>query len=354
MPLYAPYTTTVVGAHSVPRWYEALDRLVALGQLAEGDLADAQLRASQAAILEQEVAGIDVITGGEMHRRRHNRHSPPNAMLNHFWQKIPCFQGETRPKPITTYDPNVFHPAAICRGKVADNIDLGLVDEFKTVSSFARKPVKVTITGPHLLAVVAYDEYYNDTKRMIDDFGKLLHRNLKWLVEAGCKHIQIDEPYFTPSSDEDVRAGVDAINMAIDDVPDDVHVMAHICQGNYAVGADYDGQIGHRYFDHGRYKAELVCKIECDGYLIEHDMTPHYERCLGDKQLGVGAIDVQSPNIETAEQVVERIRVHDWLTADQTVITSSCGFNHLPRHIAFGKLRAMAEAKAILSRGQGH
>lgn len=354
MPLYAPYTTTVVGAHSVPRWYEALDRLVALGQLAEGDLADAQLRASQAAILEQEVAGIDVITGGEMHRRRHNRHSPPNAMLNHFWQKIPCFQGETRPKPITTYDPNVFHPAAICRGKIADNIDLGLVDEFKTVSSFARKPVKVTITGPHLLAVVAYDEYYNDTKRMIDDFGKLLHRNLKWLVEAGCKHIQIDEPYFTPSSDEDVRAGVDAINMAIDDVPDDVHVMAHICQGNYAVGADYDGQIGHRYFDHGRYKAELVCKIECDGYLIEHDMTPHYERCLGDKQLGVGAIDVQSPNIETAEQVVERIRVHDWLTADQTVITSSCGFNHLPRHIAFGKLRAMAEAKAILTRGQGH
>lgn len=354
MPLYAPYTTTVVGAHSVPRWYEALDRLVALGQLAEGDLADAQLRASQAAILEQEVAGIDVITGGEMHRRRHNRHSPPNAMLNHFWQKIPCFQGETRPKPITTYDPNVFHPAAICRGKIADNIDLGLVDEFKTVSSFARKPVKVTITGPHLLAVVAYDEYYNDTKRMIDDFGKLLHRNLKWLVEAGCKHIQIDEPYFTPSSDEDVRAGVDAINMAIDDVPDDVHVMAHICQGNYAVGADYDGQIGHRYFDHGRYKAELVCKIECDGYLIEHDMTPHYERCLGDKQLGVGAVDVQSPNIETAEQVVERIRVHDWLTADQTVITSSCGFNHLPRHIAFGKLRAMAEAKAILTRGQGH
>jgi 5-methyltetrahydropteroyltriglutamate--homocysteine methyltransferase len=99
MPRYAPYTTTVVGAHSVPRWYEALDRLVALDQLAEGDFADAQLRASQAAILEQEVAGIDVITGGEMHRRRHNRHSPPNAMLNHFWHKIPSFQGETRPSP---------------------------------------------------------------------------------------------------------------------------------------------------------------------------------------------------------------------------------------------------------------
>src|SRR4051812_48975293 len=78
VPHYGKYTTTVIGAHSVPRWYEAMDRLVASGQMAPGDFVDAQLRATQAAILEQEVAGIDVITGGEMHRRTHNRHSPPN------------------------------------------------------------------------------------------------------------------------------------------------------------------------------------------------------------------------------------------------------------------------------------
>lgn len=86
MPHYKKYTTTVIGAHSVPRWYEAMDRLVSSGQIAAGDFIDAQLRATQAAILEQEIAGIDVITGGEMHRRTHNRHLPPNAMLNHFWR----------------------------------------------------------------------------------------------------------------------------------------------------------------------------------------------------------------------------------------------------------------------------
>ena len=115
---------------------------------------------------------------------------------------------------------------------------------------------------------------------MMADFGKLLHQNFKKLAEAGCKHIQIDEPYFTPSSEEEVRAAVDVINMAIEGLPDDVHVLVHICQGNYAVGPDYDGQIGHRYFDTGRYKADLVCKIDCDAFLIEHDMTPHYEGCL--------------------------------------------------------------------------
>jgi 5-methyltetrahydropteroyltriglutamate--homocysteine methyltransferase len=241
MPYYPRYTTTVVGAHSVPRWYESLDRLAALGQLTEADFSDAQMRATQGAILDQELAGIDVITGGEMHRRRHNRHSPPNAMLNFFWAKIPAFQGETRPKSITRYDPNVTHPAAICRGPIPDTIDLGLVDEFNTVSSFAQKPVKITMTGPHFLAAGAYDEYYDDIHRMIDDLGKLLHQNFRRLAEAGCKHIQIDEPYFTPASEEEVGAAVEAINSSIEGLPDDVHVTVHICQGNYAVGPDYDG-----------------------------------------------------------------------------------------------------------------
>ena len=104
---YPKYTTTVIGAHSVPDWYEPLDRLLAVGQLSMASMADAQFRATQAAILDQEIAGIDVVTGGELHRRTHNRHSPPNAMLNYFWQKIPAFQGSTRPKPITPHDPDV-------------------------------------------------------------------------------------------------------------------------------------------------------------------------------------------------------------------------------------------------------
>jgi 5-methyltetrahydropteroyltriglutamate--homocysteine methyltransferase len=348
MPNYEPYTTTVVGAHSVPRWYEALDRLVTLGQLSSADFADAQYRATQAAILEQEAAGIDVITGGEMHRRTHNRHAPPNAMLNHFWQKIPAFENVNRPRPISRHDPNVFHPAAVCRGPIDDTTDLGLVDEFRLVAGFARKPVKVTMTGPHLLAAVAYDEYYGDMPRMMTDLAKLLHQNFRRLAAAGCRHIQIDEPYFTVAADAEVRAAVAAINMAIENLSADVHVSVHICQGNYAVGPDYDGQIGHRYFDTGRYKADLVCGIECDAYLIEHDMTPHYAGLLGNRQLGVGAVDVQAPNIETGQQVADRIAVHRWLAPEQTIITSTCGFNHLPRHIVLGKLQAMTEAKAIL------
>lgn len=348
MPSYPKYTTTVIGAYSVPDWYEALDRLVAVGQLSMRSMADAQYRAGEAAILDQQLADIDVITGGELHRRTHNRHAPPNAMLNYFWQKIPAFQGSTRPKPITPRDPDVFHPAATCRQRIGETIDLGLAEEFATVAGLTRKPVKVTMTGPHMLAKVAFDEYYNDLPRMMTDLGKLIRHNLRLLAAAGCKNIQIDEPMFSMSDEQEIDAAVDAINLAIADLPDDIHVSMHICQGNYAVGKEYDAQIGHRYFDTGRYKADKICRVECSSYLVEYDMAHHFEGLLGNRQLGVGAIDVQDPKVETGETVAQRIQALRWLPPEQTIVTCSCGFNHLPRATAMGKLMAMTKAKQIL------
>jgi 5-methyltetrahydropteroyltriglutamate--homocysteine methyltransferase len=346
MAYYGKYTTTVVGSYSVPRWYEVLEREVESGILSRGDMADAQFRVSQAAIVDQEIAGIDIITGGEMHRRTNNRHAPPNAMLNFFWEKIPGFSGETRPKPITAKDPNVFHPAAVCTAKI-EYADLGLVDEFYGISRFARKEIKITMTGPHMLAKVAHDEYYGDMARFMEDLAKVLNHNFIELEKAGCRHIQIDEPLFAISDDQEVEAAVDAINLALEGV-NYATVQVHICQGNYAVGEDYDGQIGHRYFDTGRYPAEQICNINCDALLIEHDLTPTYEGLLGNKQLFIGAADVQDLAIETPETIVQRIKRHSWLPPEQTLITTSCGLNHLPRPIAFGKLKAIADAKRIL------
>ncbi len=343
---YGKYTTTVIGSYSVPRWYETLEKQVEAGSLSKGDMEDAQYRATQAAILDQETAGIDIITGGEMHRRTNNRHAPPNAMLNFFWEKIPGFSKEIRPRPITTKDPNVFHPAAICTGPI-DYGDLGLVEEFRMVSKFARKEVKITMTGPHMLSKVAWDEHYGDIGKMMQDLAKVMNRNFKDLEKAGCKYIQIDEPLFAISDDPEVAAAVEAINLSTEGLKK-VSVQVHICQGNYAVGAEYDGQIGHRYFDTGRYPAKLICKINCDALLIEHDQTDKYKGLLGNKYLAVGAVDVQDFNVESAETIGERISKYTWLAPEQTLITSSCGMNHLPRHIAFGKLKAMAAAKKFL------
>ena len=139
MPHYPAYTTTVIGAHSVPRWYEALDRLVALGQLAEGDFADAQLRATQAAILEQEIAGIDVITGWRNAPAHGITGTPRQTRCSIIsGRRFPPSRerrGQSRSRNMTRTS---FIPPQFAEGPIPDDVDLGLVEEFKTVSSFAR------------------------------------------------------------------------------------------------------------------------------------------------------------------------------------------------------------------------
>lgn len=341
------YTTSVVGSYSVPRWYEALEKQVEAGVLSEADMADAQFRASQAAIADQETAGVDVINGGEMHRRTNNRHAPPNAMLNHFWKRIPGFSDETRPKPITPKDTNVTHPGAVLTGKVGYG-DLGLVDEFEMTSRFTDRDVKITMTGPHMLAKVAHDEHYGDIKPFMQDLAGVINRNFRELQDAGCRHVQIDEPLFAAVSRDEVEAAVEAINGAFEDIG--MYKWVHICQGNYSVSDEYDrgDQIGHRYFDLEGYPADLISEIECDALMVEYDVADAYRDVLKEQQLAVGAADVQDKRVEDPEQIVERIQTLDWLLPEQTLITSSCGLNHLPREVAFGKLRAMVDAERML------
>ena len=51
------------------------------------------------------------------------------------------------------------------------------------------------------------------------DVAKLLRFNFGNLAAAGCKNIQIDEPFFTMSDEEEVEAAVEAINLAIEGPP---------------------------------------------------------------------------------------------------------------------------------------
>ena len=175
------------------------------------------------------------------------------------------------------------------------------------VSALTQKPVKVTMTGPLMLAKVAYDEHYSDIGAMMNDFAKLLRQNFQDAHRGGMPAHPDRRAVVQPSTEEEVAAAVDAINIGIEGLTDHAHFSVHICQGNYAVGKDYDGQIGHRYFDTGRYKADLITKIECSSYLVEYDMAHHYEGLIGNKQIGIGAVDVQDPKVEEGETVAERV-----------------------------------------------
>jgi 5-methyltetrahydropteroyltriglutamate--homocysteine methyltransferase len=71
------------------------------------------------------------------------------------------------------------------------------------------------------------------------------------------------------------------------------------------------------------------------------DLTP-LQDFPRDKALGVGAVDVQNHRIETPEEVAQTIqRVATIVSPERLWVNPDCGLNHLPRDVAFGKLRAM-------------
>jgi 5-methyltetrahydropteroyltriglutamate--homocysteine methyltransferase len=336
MGCYPKYATTVVGGHSVPGWYKALEQLAAAGSLPAADMREAQCAATQAAILDQEIADIDIVSGGEVHRRSDYRHAPACTLLDFFWQKIPAFRGRTMPRAITTADATRLHPTAVCRGPITDDADLGLVDEYRLVRHYARHDVKVTVTGPHMLAKIAYDEYYSDIKTMMLDLGKLIRHNFSKLKEAGCRHVQISEHLFPIADEDEIRGAIDAINLAVEGLK--LHVQMHICQSNYS--GDSSGR---------RYPAKAISDIDCDVLLVEHEMAANYEGLLGNKQLAVGAADVRDMAVETPETIADRVARFRWLAPEQTMITTSDSMSQLPRPIALGKLQAMSAAKRLLA-----
>ena len=68
---------------------------------------------------------------------------------------------------------------------------------------------------------------------------------------------------------------------------------------------------------------------------------------LSGKKIMLGVLDLGDPNIETVDVVAERIRNGlKYVAADRLVPAPDCGMKYMPRHVAFGKLKAMSEAAA--------
>ena len=72
---------------------------------------------------------------------------------------------------------------------------------------------------------------------------------------------------------------------------------------------------------------------------------------LSSKKILLGVIDLGNPEIETVSVIADRIR-HGlkYVAAERLIPAPDCGMKYLPRHIAFGKLKAMSDAAAIVRR----
>ncbi|MBM3276604.1 MAG: methionine synthase [Candidatus Handelsmanbacteria bacterium] len=329
--------TELIGSYSLPSWLLSFsERVETQGDLGESDIREALEDAVSLALLDQDRAGIDVVTDGEMGRR---------DFIQSFYGLIGGLE-KLRPARVlgaAGYDQNP-------RYEVVDRISaprgLGIVGEVKQLQQRTQKPFKICVPGPITMSLpLILKAGYRDKEALLEDMIQIINAEMKALVAAGATYLQVDEPRYA-TSQADARRLVEIFNRTRAGV--EARVGLHICFGNFK-GRSRDRR------DYSYIIASLE-EARCDQFNLEFANREFAQIELLSQlprtsRVGVGVIDVKSYFVETPEEVAASVRLAArHFPAEGLVVTPDCGFNHCPRHIAFPKMQALVEGTGLVRR----
>jgi len=329
--------TTVIGSYSFPKWLELARQAHAEGRLTDRELEEAHDNAVRSCIKDQELAGVDIITDGELRRE---------TMVYFFSKRIHGFDFEhAKMHPIGNLDPAIQMPDPVIIDKVRWKESLQMDVHFKFLKEHTTSRTKVCVTGPQMLAKRATNEYYEDEKQLVFDLADILNIELKGLVAAGCDFIQIDEPVWV-GYPQDMPWLVDAFNRLIEGVR--AKISLHICYGNYQLKRLFKGQYDELF--------PALLDVKADQLSMEFAVSDGvaldlFKRYHTEKEVVVGVIDVKDEKVETPEIVASRIRkALEYISPEKLYVSPDCGMKFMPRDRAFAKLKAMVEGARIVRR----
>ena len=323
--------TTVVGSYSVPEWLERLKTEYYQRRISAQHLDEIHEVAIKAAVKDQELAGIDIVSDGEL--RRDND-------VDYFLARIPGVHIPQRAKTdyFDYYDAEVTRP-------LPDSPDptLELASDFNFTRQLTQRPVKFSFTGPFSLSRRIRDDAYERPGDLVRALARRLNAEARALAAAGASFLQIDEP-FLAGYPEHVELAVEAVNMVTDGV--DATWALHVCYGNRYARPSWEG---HYDFLFPAVKAARVDQVVLEFARKGLDDLRLIRQHGWDKWLGFGVIDVKTAQVETPELVAERIRrALEYLPADRLMINPDCGLRHLAPEVARRKLRAMVAGVAAV------
>jgi 5-methyltetrahydropteroyltriglutamate--homocysteine methyltransferase len=345
--------TTVVGSYSVPEWLERLKTEYYQRRISARHLAEIHDVAIKAAVKDQELAGIDIVSDGEL--RRDND-------VDYFLARIPGVHIPQRAKTdyFDYYDAEVVRPlpegplpeGPLPEGPLAGagagpgaspGLGLGLADDFRFTRQLTQRPVKFSFTGPFSLSRRIRDGAYSQPGDLVRALARRLNAEARELAAAGADFLQIDEP-FLAGYPEHVELAVEAVNLVVEGVP--ATWALHVCYGNRYARPSWEG---HYDFLFPAVKTARVDQIVLEFARKGLDDLRLIRDHDWDRWLGFGVIDVKSPQIETAELVASRIRrALEYVPADRLMVNPDCGLRHLAPEVAIAKLHAMVAGVATV------
>ena len=352
--------TTMVGSYPRPQWfqYQLLGRDVRNAFKHVGH-AEAFSDATLSAIRDQEAAGLDIVTDGQMCFDDYV--GVIGSFCWYMYERIPGFEPAKEEHPSAVAPERwtkevallsdwggVVNSGPVSRGP------LRLADFYKIATAHATKPLKVSVgAGPVNLAWHVYFKHYKDPRGLSEALVPIFNAEMKELVAAGAAFLQYEDlgawlPLFTKNPD-DFGWIAEVVRRSIEGV--DAKIAWHFCYGN-AWGNRLAG-----LFPAG-YEAVLPAfyDLPIDQFVLDfanRDMVDiaALKSLPGDKEVAVGVIDVRTSMVESPEQVASRIRkVIAVVPPERVYLTTDCGMKPLARTVARMKLGALAEGAEIVRR----
>jgi 5-methyltetrahydropteroyltriglutamate--homocysteine methyltransferase len=335
--------TTVVGSYPQPAWLIDRDKLGAkvprvrapeIWRIPRELLEEAQDDATLLAIRDMELAGIDIISDGEMRRESYS---------NRF---ATALDGVDIVNPGTTINRSgarAVVPRIVAPIRRRNPVE---VRDVQFLRANTRKRIKITLPGPFTMTQQAQDDYYKDEEALAMAYAAAVNEEIRDLKRAGADVIQIDEPWLQARAERAARYGVKAIDRALEGV--EGTTVVHLCFG-YAAAVK-DKPSGYSFL--AQLADTRATQISIEAAQPRLDLS--VARALLPKSVMVGVIDLGTSEVETPEAVAARIRAAlAHVPADKLVVAPDCGMKYLPREAALGKLVSLAEGAAIVRRELG-
>jgi 5-methyltetrahydropteroyltriglutamate--homocysteine methyltransferase len=334
-----PLPTMIVGSLPQPDWLIDRERLgqqfpprvraVELWRIPPQLLVEAQDDATLAAIRTQEEAGLDIVTDGEIRRESYSNHfataldgldlEHPGTVRNRSGIDIPVprVTGELR------------RPAPV---QVAD---------VRFLRAHTDRTIKITAPGPFTMAQQAQNDHYPDDRALAFAYADVVREEIADLFAAGADIVQLDEPWLQARPEVARKYGAEALSRAVDGAAGPVHV--HLCFGYAAMVAERPE--GYSFLPELADTPVAAVSVET----AQSHLDPAALRPLRGKGIALGVLDLSTPDVETPQTIADRVRrALDHVDADTLMLSSDCGLKYLPRASAAGKMRALADAAALL------
>jgi 5-methyltetrahydropteroyltriglutamate--homocysteine methyltransferase len=331
--------TSLVGSYAQPDWLIDRQKLAGrfpprvrareLWRVAPEYLDQAQDDATLLAIRDQERAGLDIITDGELRRESYS---------NRF---ATALEGVDIDNPGTALDRS-GHPNPVPRvtGKIRRKHPVEVRD-VKFLRANTDRTVKITVPGPFTMSQQAQNDFYKDEEEMVLDYAAAVNAEIKDLFAAGADIVQIDEPYMQARPDKARQIGLNGLNAALDGVKGTTAV--HICFGYAAI--IHVRPEGYSFLPELANSPVNQVSIET----AQSGLDCKVLETLPGKTIILGVLDLSDMAIESPETVAARIRrALPHVPADKIVIAPDCGLKYLPHDVAYGKMRAMVEGAKIV------